>query len=312
MAFQVKRRAFLGGVSAAALGVWTGACGRADGAATRGEPGGVPPLHESSGDSAGAAIARSAALPTALGVQLYTLREPLAADLDATLDVVAAIGYGEVERAGLADRSVADWRIALERTGLRAVSSHDALETILDGAALDTAAELGQTWVAVPWIAEERRTPDGYRALADDFNRAGTLARDHGLGFAYHNHAFEFEPLPDGTSGWEILLERTDPQWVTFQLDVFWAVDADRDPVRLLTDHAGRFSSLHVKDRAPDGAMVDVGRGAIAFDDVLRVAPGAGVRHLYVEHDRPDDPLASVRTSHDALVSIVAEVRAAG
>lgn len=250
-------------------------------------------------------------LPTALGVQLYTLRTVLADDPAGTLEAVAAIGYEEVERAGLLGAGLADTRRLLSGAGLRAASSHEAVEAILDGPALEHASVLGQRGVVVPWIAEAYRTPDGYRRLADQMNRAGEAAAAAGLGLAYHNHDFEFTTLDGGETGFGLLLARCDPDLVSFQLDLFWAVHAGADPAALFAAHPGRFSSVHVKDRTADGTMVDVGQGAIDFVGILRGADRAGVAHLFVEHDQPADPLASVRTSHRALTRIVRAVSGA-
>ncbi|MCA1614300.1 MAG: sugar phosphate isomerase/epimerase, partial [Acidobacteria bacterium] len=59
-----------------------------------------------------------------IGLQLYTVREQLAADFEGTLERVAAIGFREVEFAGYHGRSPAQVKSALRRNGLLAPSAH--------------------------------------------------------------------------------------------------------------------------------------------------------------------------------------------
>ena len=241
------------------------------------------------------------------GLQLYTLRSVLADDVDRTLTAVAEIGYGHVEFAGLYGLTPREMRSRLDATGLRATSSHQSVgdvrgdwERILEGA-----QELGQSLVIVPSISSDLRTPDGLRELADDFNRAGESARAAGLRFGYHNHDWEHQAFPDGTVPIDLLLERTDPAVVDWQMDIFWTVHAGADPVRYLNETAGRVSSVHVKDRTASGDMVAVGNGEIDFATLLPLAEGLGLQHAYVEKDRPgDDPLANVRRSFEHLSTL--------
>jgi sugar phosphate isomerase/epimerase len=245
----------------------------------------------------------------ALGVQLYTLRSPLADDLDGTLAAVARVGYREVELAGLYGLTPREMRARLEAVGLRATSSHQSVDDVRGDWArvLDGARELGQSLVVVPSVPAAERTPEGLRRLADDFDRAGEAARAAGLRFGYHNHDWEHRALADGTVPIDLLLERTEPAVVDWQMDIFWTVHGGADPGRYLDETAGRVTSVHVKDRSPDGRMVDVGAGVIDFAALLPLAERHGLLHAFVEHDQPgDDPIASVRRSYEHLSAVLA------
>lgn len=235
-----------------------------------------------------------------LGVQLYTLREEMAREPERTLEAVAEIGYEEVELAGLYGMSVREMREKLAAVGLHAASSHHGLDAVRGDwdETLRGALELGQSLVVVPSIPVAERSPEGLRRVADDFNRAGAAARAAGLRFGYHNHDWELRPLEDGTIPMRLLLERTDPAAVDWQMDVFWTVHGGGDVMAYLAETAGRVTSVHVKDRTASGEMVDVGAGAIPFDAILLEAERLGLRHAFVEHDRPTDALASVRRSY--------------
>ena len=190
----------------------------------------------------------------------------------------------------------AQMRAALDAAGLRGVSSHYGLELLradLD-AVIEGARVIGQRLMVVPSIGGEERTPDGLLRVADDFNRIGEAVRAAGMRFGYHNHDWEFRPLEDDSVPMWTLLDRTDPDLVDWQMDVFWTVHGGADPLEQLAARSGRVTSVHVKDRTSDGRLVDVGAGVIDFGAVLPAADAQGLLHAFVEHDSPDDAVASV------------------
>lgn len=242
---------------------------------------------------------------TAIGVQLYTVRRLLSADWEGTLAQLAAIGYREVEFAGTFGQSPEAIRRVLDRHDLTAPAGHVDKADLLgaSSAALDTAAALGHRWLVVAWIAaQERRTLDDWRKIAEQLNRAAERCRSAGLRFAYHNHDFEFAPLA-GQLPYDLLLEATDPALVELEIDLYWVRRAGQDPASYLRRTRDRVRLVHVKDSAgpPEHRMVDVGSGTIPWKTVLDVAKEAGVRHYFVEHDQPADPLASCRASYAYL-----------
>lgn len=238
-----------------------------------------------------------------VGLQLYTVRHELEGHFERTLERVAGIGYAEVEFAGYHGRSPRAVRDVLDRVGLRAPSAHVSLES-LDAdweRTLDAAETIGHHYVVVAWVPPQlRRTLDDYRRLAARFARAGQAASRRGLRFAYHNHAFEFERLEGGVP-YDVLADETPPQDVALQLDLFWITKAGRDPLEYFARYPGRFPSVHVKDMAPDGEMVDVGAGRIDFATIFALAGEAGIEHYFVEHDQPADAFASIRRSYEHL-----------
>jgi sugar phosphate isomerase/epimerase len=255
----------------------------------------------------------SGAPAEAWGVQLYTVRDRMAEDVRGTLEAVAEMGYREVEFAGLFDWTPAEMRALLDDLGLRAASSHHPMQVIRDDwpAALDAAETLGQSLVVLPSLPPDARTPDGLRSLATELNRAGEAARARGLELGFHNHAFEVTPLEDPVRRGsperplDILLAGTDPELVGFELDLFWAVEGGTDPEDWFRGHPGRFHAVHVKDRSRSGEMVTVGAGTLDFSHLLQVGQDVGgVRHAFVEHDRPRDSMATLRDAIRYLNSL--------
>lgn len=284
----MDRRAFLGAAVPAV------AAGLVAGRATRAVP---APAH---------ARTPSAPVPERLGVQLYTLRDRMADDVAATLRAVADVGYGEVEFAGLFGHPPARVATMLADAGLTAPSTHVPLQRLTDGmeALLDEAEALDHRWIVVPSVPAEYRSADGFRRLADVFNEAGSVVRRRGMGLAFHNHDAEFADLGDGDTGLGILLERGEADLLSIQLDLFWTVHAGEDPLAWFAAWPGRFVSVHAKDRTSDGTMVAVGDGVMDFAALLAAGEEAGVEHVFVEHDRPDDSLTSVTRSFRTLAAL--------
>ena len=104
----------------------------------------------------------------------------------------------------------------------------------------------------------------------------------------------------------DLLLTETDPALVSFEMDIYWVVRAGRDPLEYLARFPNRFSMFHAKDSAgrPRHEMVDVGKGTIDFKAILAAGMGAGVRHVFVEHDNPGDPIASITASYRHLAAL--------
>ena len=238
----------------------------------------------------------------AIGIQLYTVRAQMAANVDTTIAAIAEIGYREVEFAGLFGKSAREMRAILDRNHLVAPCSHVSVPPTADEwqRMLEDAATLGQAYIACASIGGRDRSVDGYKRVAAQFNTAGAAAKRAGLQFAYHNHDFEFRPV-DGRLPYDILLAECDADLVKMEMDLYWIVTGGQDPLAYFARHPGRFPLVHVKDRATDGAMADVGAGTIDFKAIFAQAGRAGIKHYFVEHDNTKDPLATARASFDYL-----------
>lgn len=238
------------------------------------------------------------------GVQLYTVRTLMEKDVTETLKALAAIGYEQVEFAGYYGAKPGEIRKVLNGEGLAAPSAHLQLAQLRDNFAesMETVAEIGHRYAVLPWLAEEERTPDNYRRLAEELNRWGEQFRAAGIQLAYHNHDFEFQET-DGFHPYHHLLETTDPQLVSFEMDLFWMHKAGRDPLAYFRKYPGRFPLWHIKDMDKAGDMVNVGAGLIDFPEIFKAAETAGYRFGFVEHDNPENPLQAVNASLAAVRS---------
>ena len=240
-------------------------------------------------------------------VQRYTLRHALEAELEATLATLAEAGAGEVELAGFYGRTPAEMRAALDAAGLVACAGHVPIDGFEEAPErmLAAAETLGIDTVGLPWI-EPPETAAAADATVARIVAASEVAKGGGLGFAYHNHDFEFRVLDDGSDLWS----RITAAGVSHEPDVGWLLVAGRDPVAVLGELAGRCPLVHAKDvrQKADGTWEDViaGDGEIDWPAIAAAATAAGAKRIVVELDNPsehpvDDVALSLATLRNAL-----------
>jgi sugar phosphate isomerase/epimerase len=267
--------------------------------------------------TATAASLRARALPT-VGVQLYTVRRVLPKKPLETLRAIEQIGYREVECT--ADHLDDIWPM-LKETSLKPVSVHVNEQFFIHQPeklppALEDARKHGFEYVVCPWIdPRDRGGVEMIRKLGQTLNHAGELCNKAGMRLCYHNHAFEYQPTPDGRL-LDVLMKTTDPKLVSLELDVMWAHVGGADPVAVLKQYGDRIPLVHLKNVAPSvetrfneniprDAFHDLSDGAVDIPGVLRAAKQAGVKHYFVEQDEtPGDPIESLRKSFQYLESL--------
>jgi sugar phosphate isomerase/epimerase len=250
-----------------------------------------------------------------IGLQLYSVRDQLAKDFEGTLRKVRAAGYTEVEAANYYGRTAAEFRQAMDRAGLRCISTHHPMVEL--SPRLDELIEyghrLGLEYIICP--SPMRRdpalkgplTPDDWRWAAGEFNRIGEKVKAAGMTFGYHNHDTEFAS-EDGVVFYNELLRLTDPKLVVQEMDCGWVVAAGHRPVEFLLKEPQRFPLLHVKDmmRGPDGKFKStvLGRGEIDYRPILRAA--TGLKHYFIEQENFDiDPIEAIRLDAEYMRTLV-------
>jgi sugar phosphate isomerase/epimerase len=234
---------------------------------------------------------------TALGVQLYSLRQELSAD---TLRRLAEIGYVAVEGFDpLTDP--AGFRAALDDAGLAMWSTHGPVLREGRDRLPEALATLGTDTVIIPSVpASEFAGAAGVVSTAQRINEAAEWAAEHGLRLGYHNHHWELASRIDGRPALEVLADRLLPE-VFLEVDVYWAAVGGVDVPDLLARLDGRVRYLHVKDgpATVDAPMTAVGSGTLPIRDILAAAPHA---RRVVELDRcATDMLAALADSYAFL-----------
>lgn len=227
-----------------------------------------------------------------IAVQLYSVRDEIAANLERSLERIARLGFTGVELAGWASASPERWSDLLLQNRLHPVAMHVPYEN-LDRNLESVVAEsniIGAPVIVLPFLAESMRTDaQAWSAMAQWMNRVGAEIRKSGKRFAYHNHSFEFDALAAGGTGYDRLIEETDPALVEFELDIFWAAKAGQDVPQLLRRLGKRLTLCHIKDMTGDAerTFAPVGHGILPWADWL---PLLGVEAMIVEQDVCKDP----------------------
>jgi sugar phosphate isomerase/epimerase len=241
-----------------------------------------------------------------IGIQLWTVREMFKTDPIGTFKMLAKVGYQQVEFANLEPLPISpkELRKVADDVGISFPAAHFNPNFHFDTPqfVIDTAGELGCKYVINSWVVEEDRSASGYRKQADMFNAVGEKMRKAGLTYGFHNHEFEFKKMDGEKTGYDILVQNTDPALVMMELDMYWVVDGGADILDLLNRYSGRFKTCHIKDRTADGKMVNVGEGVIDWKTALGKATDQGMEYYFVEHDEPAKPTdAAVAISYNYL-----------
>jgi sugar phosphate isomerase/epimerase len=239
-------------------------------------------------------------------IQLYTLRDLMKDDFAGVLEKVGKLGFTGVEFAGYGGYGAKELRKILDDSGLKSVGSHVPYDAITKetGAVIECNAILGSEWIVCPHARMESRD-DALRA-AEAFARPAEKICEAGMGFAYHNHHFEFAKAGDNYL-LDILLENSDPKVVFSELDMYWAAYAGVDPLEYLRKVGGRGKLLHVKQMKDfeTKKCIDLGEGAIDFKKVLETGAELGVLHYILEQEEfESDPLISAKNGIDYIFSI--------
>jgi sugar phosphate isomerase/epimerase len=244
-----------------------------------------------------------------IGVQLYTVRDRLKVSVEKTLAEVADIGFKEVEFYGIPggyfNRPPRAIRQLLDRNGLTSPAAHLGMRELRGSwnRTLNDAAEVGQKWLVIASLDDaDRNSIAAIKRTADIIRKAAEDAKLYKIKLAYHNHETEFREV-EGRRVFDVLLEETSPETLQVEMDIYWITKGGGDPLAYFAKWPGRFPMLHVKDAGPPPAyeMRDVGKGTIKWAEIFARHKNAGVRHYFVEHDDPPNPLASIKASYEYL-----------
>ena len=256
-----------------------------------------------------------------IGLQLYSVRDDLARNFDKTIKEVIAIGYKKLEAAGYNDgkfygKQPQELRKYLNDLGAELTGSHTG-SGLLDPANeqewdfwrknMEATKQAGCKWIVQAYYPENQvQTLDDVKKLANQFNKLGEMAKKYNLQFAYHNHVTEFHKI-QGQIPYDLLLENTDPQLVTFQMDTAQIYYGGGDCLEYLKKYPGRFTNWHVKDANPDGlGSTELGKGTIDFYSLFQYAKKAKLKDFYVEQERYNmTPLQAIQYDYEYLSKLL-------
>jgi sugar phosphate isomerase/epimerase len=249
----------------------------------------------------GPAQAQKKIFPQTPGMVSYTYRNSFAKDVAATLDTIKALGITDMEFSNLFGKSAAELRKLLDERGMKCSSfgvGYPDLQNKLAEVG-QNAKTLGAQFVRVAWVPHKGPfTLDLARQTAADFNNFGKQLKDQfDLTFCYHNHGYEFEKHENGTL-FDYLVQQTNPDYVSFELDILWTFFPGADPAALIKKYPKRFKLMHLKDLrkgvvgnlsggTPVENDVALGTGQLDLPAILKAARKSSIQHYYIEDESP-------------------------
>lgn len=245
-----------------------------------------------------------------IALQLYSVRDDMAADFEGTLKKVKALGYEGVEFAGLFGKSAAEIKKMCDEIGLVPISAHVPYDELLKGEATFKAyAEIGCKYIVIPWINAEYLTGGEKNAeFIENVKNFGELAKANGMKLCYHNHDFEFEKV-DGEYKLDRLYNDVPADLLLTQLDTCWVNVGGENPSNYIRKYSGRIEIIHLKDFVGSKSenmygligvegkeksaettkfeLRPVGYGVQDFPAILDASKEVGAKWVVVEQDNP-------------------------
>ena len=249
-----------------------------------------------------------------IGLQLYSLRDLVKEEgIQKVLETASKMGYKNLETASYDNGKIyglapAEFKKMVNDLGMKCTSAHlgqaftkekEAEVMSWWDQAIDAHNELGVKYMVQPWMpVTDQTTLDDLKMYCDYFNEIGKRCQQNGMKFGYHNHAHEFQKVEDKAVMLDYMIENTNPEYVFFQMDVYWIVRGQHSPVDYFNKYPGRFTMLHIKDHRELGQS-----GMVGFDAIFNNAKTAGVKNIVAEIEDYSCPvMESVKKSIDYLL----------
>lgn len=251
-----------------------------------------------------------------IALQLYSLRDDITKDYAGTIAKIGEMGYTAVEAANYDDgkfygRTPEEFKADIEAAGMKVLSSHtgkglsakelaskdftEAMKWWDQCIAAHKAA--GMEYIVTPWM-EIPATLKDLQTYCEYYNEIGKKCKENGLRYGYHNHDHEFKKVEDKVMI-DYMIENTDPEYVFFEMDVYWVVRGQNSPVDYFNKYPNRFELLHIKDNKELGQS-----GMVGFDAIFKNTDAAGTKYLVVEVEKYNfEPEESVKKSLDYLLT---------
>lgn len=239
-----------------------------------------------------------------IGLQMGSMRKMFSQGMPATLARIKELGITELEGGFGRGVDHETFKKLLQENGLKIVATGGSFERISNKDSIQkviaNAKELGAQFIVCYWIPH---TGDDFtfadmKKAVEVFNTAGKTLKENGLALTYHPHGYEFREYEGGGKStlFEYMMDNTNPEYINFQMDVFWIKNPGQDPVALLKKYPTRWKMLHLKDRR-FGAVnnlngrqdvetnVVLGTGDVGIAEVMKAAKKIGIKHYFIEDE---------------------------
>lgn len=237
-----------------------------------------------------------------IGMQAYTYRASFPKNVAATLDTLKMLGVTELEGGAARGTTPEEFKKMCDERGIKIPATGGGYEQLVKdpAAAAKTAKILGASYLMCAWIPHKVKggfTYEEAKKAVEDFNMIGKVLKENGITFCYHNHGYEFQPYENGTL-FDFIVQNTNPEYVSFEIDILWAFHGGAEPVSLLKKYENRFKLVHLKDLR-NGVKGDLtggtplindvvlGTGQVDVAGVIREAKKIGIKHYFIEDESP-------------------------
>lgn len=236
-----------------------------------------------------------------MGYQLYSVNDDMKKDPIGTLKKLKSMGYEDFEIYGFDPAKVTyyglaadDFKKRLEDLELTVTSGHYGFVDLFNASEDDMrhfvdqcikgAKALHTPYITWPWLSPELRNMESFKKMTGMLNKIGAQINAAGLGFAYHNHGFEFDDH-DGEIGFDVIVNGTDPALVKLQMDMYWVRHSSKfTPAELIKKQPGRYVMWHIKDMDKvTRDYTELGNGSIDYLTLLPDPVESGLEYYYIE-----------------------------
>lgn len=233
-----------------------------------------------------------------IGIAPYTFRKSFPNGIAETLDTIKMMGFTEIEGGG-SSMDAHEYKKLCDERGLSIPSMGTGYQQLVENTQeiIDRAKIYGAKYIMCAWIPHETGdfNFENAKKAVEDFNKAGKILTENGLTLCYHAHGYEFRVHENGTL-LDYMMKQTNPEYVSFEMDVFWIQFGGGDPVKLLKKYGDRWKLMHVKDmkRAIKKDLtgltdpehdVALGTGQVDIEGVIRAAKKVGIKHYFIEDE---------------------------
>ena len=233
------------------------------------------------------------------GVQTYSFRRSVGKDPAKVLDTIKMMGITEIEGGASGGLTPEEFKKLCDDRGISIPSTGAGYDQLVNktDSVVYRAKALGAKYVMCAWIPHTTGSFnfENAKKAVDDFNKAGKILKENGLTFCYHPHGYEFWKHEDGTL-LDYIIKNTNPEYVSFEMDIMWIHFGGGDPAALLKKYGNRWKLMHVKDLKKGTKKdltgltsvendVTVGTGELNMPAIFREAKRIGIKHYFIEDE---------------------------
>ena len=189
-----------------------------------------------------------------------------------TLQKIKAAGYDGIELNGFMIRPTSflvrmltkaagmptgkggnyNWESLVKNAGLSVVSIHEDLGSIERDpkAVIAEAKKFGTDKIVITGMYRfDYRSQTNVEQLCERLNESGKVLAQEGISLCYHNHNIELQKVAPDLTAMEYLIQNTDPEYLSFELDTYWPAEAGVDVLGLMRRIGTRMKLYHINDR---------------------------------------------------------------